>query len=106
MKWIISRQRLDSPPQQRGTGASEPISELTSFMGKLFYPNLFPSQINVISLKTQEQSAPLLTQSSDEAENPWKCSQFSVSVFGFLAGDVSWECKYIIVENLNAASTQ
>ena len=47
MKWIISRQLPDSPPPQQG--ASDPISGLTGLCVYLFYPNLFPSQINIIS---------------------------------------------------------
>ena len=41
----------DSPPPQQG--ASDPISGLTGLCVYLFYPNLFPSQINIISPKKQ-----------------------------------------------------
>ena len=51
MKWIISRQMPDSPPPQQG--ASDFISGLTGLCVYLFYPNLFPSQINIIPPKKQ-----------------------------------------------------
>ena len=41
----------DSPPPQQG--ASDPISGLTGLCVYLFYPNLFPFQINIISPKKQ-----------------------------------------------------
>ena len=45
MKWTIGRQIPDSSlPQQ---GASDPISALSGLCVYLFYPNLFPSQINI-----------------------------------------------------------
>ena len=47
MKWIISRQIPDNPPPQQG--ASDPISGLTALCVYFFYPNLFSSQINIIS---------------------------------------------------------
>ena len=47
MKWIISGQIPDSPPPQQS--ASEPISGLTGLRVYLFFPNLFASQINIIS---------------------------------------------------------
>ena len=46
-----SRQIPDSPPPQQGD--SDPISGLTGLYVYLFYPNLFPSQINIISPKKQ-----------------------------------------------------
>ena len=46
MKWIISSQWPDSPPPQ---GASDPISVLAGLCVYLFYPNLFSSQINIIT---------------------------------------------------------
>ena len=49
MKWIIIRQLPDSPPAQQG--ASDPISGLTGLCVCLFYPHIFPSQINIISPK-------------------------------------------------------
>ena len=49
MKWIIGRRLLDSPPPQQG--ASDPISGLTGLCVYLFYPHIFPSQINIISPK-------------------------------------------------------
>ena len=56
MKWVISRQLPDSPPPQEG--ASDPISRLTGLCTipgaacvYLFYPHIFPSQINIISPK-------------------------------------------------------
>ena len=45
MKWIISRQLPDSPPPQQG--ASDPISALTGLCVYLFYPHIYPSQINI-----------------------------------------------------------
>ena len=50
MKWIIGRRLPDSPlPQQ---GASDPIGGLTAGLCVyLFYPHIFPSQINIISPK-------------------------------------------------------
>ena len=48
------------PPQQ---GASDPISELTGLCSYLFYPNLFPSQINVISTNKQPE-CPILQSAS------------------------------------------
>ena len=49
MKWIIGRRLLDSPPPQQG--ASDPIGRLTGLCVYLFYPHIFPSQINIISPK-------------------------------------------------------
>ena len=49
MKWIIGRRLPDSPPLQQG--ASDPISGLTGLCVYLFYPHIFPSQINIISPK-------------------------------------------------------
>ena len=49
MKLINCRQLADSSPPQQG--ASDPISGLTGLRVYLFYPHIFPSQINVISPK-------------------------------------------------------
>ena len=49
MEWIISRQTPDNPPPQQGN--SDLISGLTGLCVYIFYPNLFPSQINIISPK-------------------------------------------------------
>ena len=62
MKLIISGQIPDSPPPQQS--ASEPISGLTGLCVYLFFPNLFHSQINIISpskkqQQQQQQNAPL-----------------------------------------------
>ena len=45
----IGRQLPDSPPPQQD--ASDPISGLTGLCVYLFYPHIFPFQINIISLK-------------------------------------------------------
>ena len=59
MKWIISGQIPDSPPPQQS--ASEPISGLTGLRVYLFFPNLFASQINIISpSKKQKQKNKML----------------------------------------------
>ena len=47
MKWIITRQIPDNPPPKQG--APDPICGLTGLCVYFFYPNLFPSQINIIS---------------------------------------------------------
>ena len=49
MKLVIGRRLPDSPPPQQG--ASDPISGLTGLCVYLFYPHIFPFQINIISLK-------------------------------------------------------
>ena len=57
---ISGRKIPDSPlPQQ---GASDPISELTGLCSYLFYPNLFPSQINVISTNNKKNRMPSFTE--------------------------------------------
>ena len=54
--FAVTRQLPDSPlPQQ---GASDPISGLTGLCVHLFYPNLFPSQINIIPPKNQPLMSP------------------------------------------------
>ena len=58
---IISKKIPDSPPPR--LGASDPISELTGLCSYLFYPNLCPSQVNVISTKKQAEF-PLLHSAS------------------------------------------
>ena len=50
-----------SPPPRQG--AFDPISELTVLCSYLFYPNLFPSQVNLISTKKQPE-CPLLHSAS------------------------------------------
>ena len=47
MKCMISIQIPYSPPPQ--PGASDPLSGLTGLCVHLFYPDLFPSEINIIS---------------------------------------------------------
>ena len=58
---IISKKIPDSPPPRQG--AFDPISELTGLCSYLFYSNLFPSQVNVISTKKQAE-CPLLHSAS------------------------------------------
>ena len=55
-KWIISRQLPDSPSPQQG--ASDLISGRTGLYVYLFFPNLFLSQISIISPQT-DRDAPL-----------------------------------------------
>ena len=58
---IRSRQIPDSPKPRQG--AFDPISEPTGLCSYLFYPNLFPSQVNVIFTKKQPE-CPLLHSAS------------------------------------------
>ena len=58
---IRSRKIPDSPPPQQG--AFDPISELTGLCSYLFYPTLFPSQVNLIFTKKQ-QECPFLHSAS------------------------------------------
>ena len=56
MKWINSRKIPETlVPKQ---GASDPISGQTGLCGYLFYPNLFLSQITIISPQKNNQNAP------------------------------------------------
>lgn len=58
VKEIIRRRILDSPPAKQG--ASDLISRITALCVYLFNPNSFPSQINLISPKKNNQNAPLM----------------------------------------------
>ena len=50
---MISRQISDSPPPPQG--ASDPISRLTGLCVYLFFPDLFPSEINIVSFPPQKK---------------------------------------------------
>ena len=55
---MISRQKSESPPPQQG--ASDPISRLTGLCVYLFFPDLFPSEINIIPpVKKKQPEFPL-----------------------------------------------